>query len=98
MIMGGLIHVVMFLGALIAFTAWAIAALNALIVSRLALPGEKLASCFRLGLWKFADLEARLGPAVVPHLARYKRAFLVFLATIGAMLVVSLSSLFVKSA
>lgn len=96
--MGGLIHVVMFVGALIAFIAWAIAALNALIVCRVALPGEKLVTYFKLGLWKFAELEARLGPAVVPHLTRYKRAFLVFLATICAMLVVSLSTLFVKPA
>ena len=96
--MGALIHIVMFVGALIAFIAWAIAALNALIVCRVALPGEKLATCFKLGLWEFAKLEARLGPAVIPHLTRYKRAFLVFLATICAMLVVSLATLFVKPA
>ena len=98
MIMGALIHVVMFLGALIAFIAWAIAGLCALNVAGLAAKGEKLAAYFDLGRWKFADLEARLGPAVIPHLSRYKRAFLVFLATICALLVVSLATLFVKPA
>jgi hypothetical protein len=98
MTMGALIHVAMFIGALIAFIAWAIAGLCALNVAELAPKGWKLAAYFDLGRWKFADLESRLGPSVVPHLARYKRAFRVFFATIGTMLVVSLSSLFVKSA
>jgi hypothetical protein len=96
--MGGLIHVVMFLGALIAFSAWAIAGLCALNVAELAPKGGKLAAYLELGRWKFADLETRLGPKSAPHLIRYKRAFLVFSATICAMLVVSLSTLFVKPA
>ena len=96
--MAALIHVVLFVAALIAFIAWSIAALNAMIVTRVALPGEKLSTYFKLGLWKFTELEARLGPGIAPHVARYKRAFLIFFATIGAILVVSISSLFVKSA
>jgi hypothetical protein len=96
--MGGLIHVVMFLGALMAFIAWAIAGLCALNVAELAPKGDKLATYFELGRWKFADLETRLGPEAAPHLVRYRRAFLVFLATLCAMLVLSLSTLFVKPA
>jgi hypothetical protein len=96
--MGALVHVVMFVGALIAFVAWAIAGLCALNVSNLAVKGEKLESYFKLGRGQFADLESRLGPQVLPHLTRYKRAFIVFFATIGAMLIVALSSLVVKSA
>ncbi len=96
--MGALIHVVMFVGALVAFIAWAIAGLCALNVASLASKGEKLTACIDLGRLKLADLESRFGPQVLPHLTRYKRAFFVFFATIAAMLVVSLSSLFVKSA
>ena len=96
--MGGLVNVVMFLGALIAFIAWSIAGLCALNVAELAPKGGKLAAYFELGRWKFADLENRLGPEAGPHLIRYRRAFLVFVATICAMLVLSLSTLFVKSA
>lgn len=96
--MGGLIHVVMFAGALIAFIAWSIAGLCALNVAELAPKGGKLAAYFELGRWKFADLETRLGPGAAPHLIRYKRAFLVFFATLCAILVLSLSTLFVKPA
>jgi hypothetical protein len=46
----------------------------------------------------FADLETRLGPQAAPYLIRYKRAFLVFSATLCAMLVLWLSTLFVKPA
>ena len=96
--MGGLIHVVMFAGALTAFIAWSIAGLCALNVAELAPKGGKLTTCLELGSWKFADLETRLGPEAAPHLIRYKQAFLVFFATICAMLVLSLSTLFVKPA
>jgi hypothetical protein len=96
--MAALLHVVLFIGALIAFIAWAIAALCALNVANLAIKGEKLAAYFDLGCFKFAALESRFGPAVLPHLIRYQRAFLVFFATVAAIAIVSLSSLFVKTA
>ena len=96
--MGSLIHVVMFVGALIAFTAWSVAALCAFNIAGLAPKGEKLTACSDLGYWKFAQLETRFGPAVAPHLIRYRRAILVFMATICAMLVLSLSTLFLKPA
>jgi hypothetical protein len=96
--MGGLIHVVMFVAALIAFIAWAMAALSALNVVQLAPKGEKLMSYFRLGLWRFTDLEASIGPQVTPHLVRFKRAFLVFFATICAIVALSFSFLFLEPA
>ena len=96
--MGALIHVVLFAAALIAFIAWAIAVLNAMNITSLAPPGEKLATYFKLGMWKFAEIEALLGPAVKPHLMRYKRAFLVFFAVIGAIMALAITFTFVKTA
>jgi hypothetical protein len=96
--MGALIHVVMFGAVLIAFIAWAIAALAALNVVSLAPKGEKLSVYFQLGLWRFAALEARLGAAVRPHLIRYRRAFFVFFAVIGAIIVLSAVFLFLENA
>jgi hypothetical protein len=96
--MGSLIHVVMFGAALIAFIAWAIAAFSALNVVNLAPKGEKLTSYFQLGLWRFANLEARLGPQVKPHLVRYRRAFFVFFAVIVAILALSFTIPFLKTA
>lgn len=96
--MDGLIHVVMFVGTLTAFIAWSIAGLSALAVARIAPRGEKLNSSFELGRWRFAALETRLGPAVTPHLVRYRRAFLVSFAAICAMIVLALSTSFLKPA
>ncbi|MFZ5673832.1 MAG: hypothetical protein ACOZAM_12800 [Pseudomonadota bacterium] len=96
--MGGLIHVALFVGALVAFIAWAMVALSALSVVQIAPKGDKLTSYFDLGRWRFAALETRLGPAVTPHVVRYKRAFLVFFAAIGAIVVVALSTIFLKPA
>jgi hypothetical protein len=96
--MGSLIHVVMFGAALIAFIAWAIAAFSAINVVNLAPKGEKLTSYFQLGLWRFANLETRLGPQVRPHLARYRHAFFVFFAVIVAILALSFTSPFLKTA
>ncbi|WP_119274250.1 hypothetical protein [Taklimakanibacter deserti] len=96
--MGTLIHVVMFGAVLIAFIAWAVAALSAFNVVNLAPRGEKLSAYFQLGLWRFAALEARLGAAVKPHLVRYRRAFYVFFAVIVAILALSFTIPFLKTA
>jgi|GEM_PF-5067031 len=96
--MGTLIHVVMFGAVLIAFIAWAVAALSAFNVVNLAPRGEKLSVYFQLGLWRFSALEARLGAAVKPHLVRYKRAFFVFFAVIVAILALSFTIPFLKTA
>jgi hypothetical protein len=96
--MSGLIHVVMFLGALAAFAAWSVAAFAVYNVVSLASKADRLSTSFDLGLWNFAGLEARFGTAVTPHLVRYKRGLVVLLATLCAMLALSLSSLFLRSA
>jgi hypothetical protein len=96
--MGTLIHVVMFGAALVAFIAWAIAGLSVLNVASLAPAGEKLAASYQLGLWRFAALEASLGARVRSHLIRYKRAFCVFFAVIGAILALSLVTSFLETA
>jgi hypothetical protein len=96
--MGALIHVVMFGAALIAFLAWAVAVFSALSVASLAPKGEKLAASLQLGLWRFEPLEATLGSGAKPHLVRYKRAFFVFFAVIGAILALSLTTSFLKTA
>jgi hypothetical protein len=96
--MGTLIHVVMFGAALVAFIACAIAGLSALNVASIAHEGEKLAAACQLGLWRFGALEASLGARVKPHLIRYKRAFFVFFAVIGAILALSFTTSFLETA
>jgi hypothetical protein len=96
--MGTLIHVVMFGASLIAFVAWAVAGLSAVNVATIAPAGEKLAASYRLGLWRFATLEMSLGATVRPQVIRYKRAFYVFFAVIGAMLALSFTTSFLETA
>jgi hypothetical protein len=96
--MGTLVHVVMFGAALVAFIAWAIAALSALNVASLAPQGEKLTAAYHLALLRFAALEARLGETVEPYLIRYKRAFFVFFAVIGAIWALSFTTSFLELA
>lgn len=86
--MNGLVHVVMFFCALMAFIAWAVALMTALSVMRLAPRGQKLASYWQLGWWRFAALEQRLGPPVLPLIKRYRRAFIVFFGVILALLLI----------
>ena len=66
----------------IAGTAWIVAVWSAIAVIRLAPAGEKLRNYMRLGWWKFGEIEAAVGPAVVPHLKRYRIALLAFLAAV----------------
>ncbi|MGE0239103.1 MAG: hypothetical protein AB7F09_27245 [Parvibaculaceae bacterium] len=96
--MATLVPVVMFAAVLAAFIAWAMAGLAALNVVSLAPKGEKLSVYFQLGLWRFAALEARLGAGVKPHLVRFKRAFYVFFAVVGAMVALSFAVVFLKTA
>jgi hypothetical protein len=96
--MSTLIHVVMFGATLIAFIAWSLAGLSAINVATMAPKGEKLAASFQLGLWRFEALETMLGTTVKPYLIRYKRAFVIFFAVIGAMLALSLIDSFLETA
>jgi hypothetical protein len=86
--MNGLVHVVMFFCALMAFIAWAVALMTALSVVRLAPRGQKLASYLQLGWWRFAALEQRLGPPVLPMIKRYRRAFIVFFGVLLVLLLI----------
>jgi hypothetical protein len=95
--MNGLMHVVMFLCVVMAFIAWAIALLTALSVVRLAPPGQKLASYFQLGWWRFAALEQRLGPPVLPLITRYRRAFFVFFGVILMLLLIIVGNIAVNA-
>ena len=96
--MGALIHVVMFGAALAAFIAWAIAALSAINVATLAPRGERLAASIDLCRWHFAALETSLGAGVEPHVIRYRRALVVFLGVIGAILALSITISFLETA
>jgi hypothetical protein len=86
--MNGLMHVLMFFCVLLAFIAWAVALLTALSVVRLAPRGQKLASYFQLGWWRFAALEQRLGPPVLPLIKRYRLAFIVFFGVLLVLLLI----------
>ena len=69
--------------AVLAFAAWAVAMSAALTVWRISPPGEKFGNYFRLGCWRFAALEARLGPDIRPVLSRFRLGIIVFLACIA---------------
>ena len=72
-----------------AVTAWIVAVIQAIQIVRLAPKGEKLASYFALGWWKFRQIEAKAGPASVPHLVIYQRAVVAFIVFVVLGLVLS---------
>ena len=76
--------------ALVAVVAWFTAVISAIAVVQLAPRGEKLSSLFRLGWLRFSTLTTQLGPAAVPHLARYRMAMCGFMACIIAMVTLSI--------
>lgn len=57
-----------------------VAVIQAIQIVSLAPKGEKLGSYFALGWWKFGRIEAKAGPAAVPHVRIYQRAVIAFLA------------------
>jgi hypothetical protein len=72
--------------AVIAALAWGMAVLSAIRIVRLAPSGSGFITYVRLGWWRFEPIRAELGPAVEPHLASYRNAFIVFFAcVIGAI-------------
>jgi hypothetical protein len=75
---------------LVAVSAWFMAVVSAIAIVQLAPPGEKFASLFRLGWLRFPTLSAQLGPAALPHLARYRAALFTFLACIIAAVAMSM--------
>lgn len=85
-----MIIAVIVLLALVAVVAWFTAVISAIAVVQLAPRGEKLSSLFRLGWLRFSTLTTQLGPAAVPHLARYRMAMFGFMACIIAMVAMSI--------
>jgi hypothetical protein len=74
--------------ALFAILSLALAIREAIAIVRLSPASTGLRNYFMLGWWKFAELEARIGPDAQPHLMIYKRstiAFVVFVI-IGVVL------------
>lgn len=67
----------------LALAGWAVAMWSALAVWRASPPGEKFANYFRLGSWRFAALEARLGPDIRPVLVRFRIGIIAFLACLA---------------
>jgi len=64
-----------------AVLSWVVAVIQAIQIVSLAPKGERLASYFALGWWKFGQIQAKAGPAAAPHIRIYQRAvgaFLVF--------------------
>ena len=59
-------------------------------VVQLAPRGERFMSLFRLGWLRFSTLSTQLGPAAIPHLARYRMAMFGFMACIIAMVAMSI--------
>jgi len=74
---------------LLALIFWARAAWSAIAIVIMSRPGQRVNNYFRLGRWKFTELEIALGQAAVPHLRRYKSALLAFLAVILCMAIVA---------
>ena len=75
---------------LVAVAAWFTAVISAIAIVQLAPPGERFASLFRLGWLRISTLSAQLGPAALPHLARYRMALFVFMACIIAAAAMSI--------
>ena len=63
-----------------AMLSWLVAVIQAIQIVSLAPKGERLGSYFALGWWKFGQIEAKAGPAAVPHIKIYQRAVIAFLA------------------
>lgn len=76
--------VVIALIATIAAGAWLVALWSALGIVSLSPPGERMRNYLALGWWRFADLESRLGAMAIPHLRRYKTAFVIFFLSVLA--------------
>ncbi len=84
-----MISVVMMVLGLLAFGFWGLAVWSAIAVVAMSESGLRLKNYFRLGLWKFAELEKTLGPPVIPHLRRYRMAFVAFFAVILGFLIIA---------
>lgn len=71
----------------LALVAWLVAMQAAITVWRLSAPGEKFSNYFRLCSWRFAALEARLGPGIRPILSRFRLGMIIFIVCVIIALV-----------
>ena len=74
---------------LFALLSLVLAVVQAVAVARLAPAGERIASFFPLGWWKFRQLEAKAGPAAEGPLSVYKRAVIAFVVFVLLGLILS---------
>lgn len=76
--------------AAIAVASWCVAVFSALSIVGMAPSGQKISTYFALGWWRFAQVESVAGPAAIPHIARYRKAFYVFFGCILAIAVTAI--------
>jgi hypothetical protein len=57
-----------------------VAVMQAMRIVQLAPKGERMASYFALGWWKFGQIQAKAGPVSASHVQIYQRAVIAFLA------------------
>ena len=69
---------------LAAVAAWALAVWSGMSLVSIAPRGGRLATLFDLGWWRFAAIEARIGPSAKTPIDRYRKAFLAFFLCILA--------------
>lgn len=69
---------------LAAIVAWAFAAWSAMSLVSIAPRGGRLATLSDLGWWRFAAIEARIGPSAKTPIDRYRKAFVAFFLCILA--------------
>jgi hypothetical protein len=74
--------------ALFAVLSWAVAFMASIALVRMSSKGTRFRNYGRLGWWRFAELEADLGPGSLPHLSAYKRASIAFLICASAGLII----------
>jgi hypothetical protein len=70
--------------------AWIFAVVSCLQLVGMTPAGQKLATTFDLGWWKFSAIEGRIGPAARPVIKNYVRAFLVFFLCVILLAVLSI--------
>jgi hypothetical protein len=72
-----------------ALACWLVAATAALAVVGLAPRGQKLKAYVDLGWWRFAAVERIAGAAARAPMARYRKAFIGFFASIAGLMATS---------
>ena len=69
---------------LAAVAAWVLVVWSAMTLVSIAPRGGRLATLNDLGFWRFAAIEARVGPDALTPIDRYRKAFIAFFLCILA--------------